>query len=99
LTHGWFSRKVQQQGVARVRDFDEVWFQKRPAVTFHDPLAAACVFEPGPCQYRLGEVTVSLNEPTLGWTVFRTQSDDPPHTVASEVDSARVFEHYFGVVK
>jgi inosine-uridine nucleoside N-ribohydrolase len=81
-----------------VRDFAEVWFAKYPQVTFHDPLAAAAIFEPDLCRYRQGAVEVSLHEPTAGWTVFR---DDPagPHTVAAEVDAERFFEHYFQIVQ
>ena len=82
-----------------VRDFAEIWFQQAKEVTFHDPLAAACIFEPEICIYRQGRVTVSLVEPTLGWTVFDGKADEKIHTVASEVDSRKFFEHYFSVVK
>jgi len=81
-----------------VRDFAEVWFQGREQMTFHDPLAAACIFEPELCRYRQGEVQVSLAPPTMGWTVF-TETRDGPHTVASQVEAERFFEHYFDVVR
>lgn len=92
-------RKFTAKSLGPVRDFAEVWFQDRPEITFHDPLAAACIFEPDLCQYREGKVSVGLNAPTLGWTVFDPQSGDKPHTVASDVDSKRFFEHYFDIVK
>lgn len=88
-----FTAKVLQP----VRDFAEVWFTRAPRICFHDPLAAASIFDPEICQYRRGTVTVSLSEPTMGWTVFRPD-DAGPHTVASAVDSKRFFDHYFGVV-
>jgi purine nucleosidase len=68
-------------------------------VTFHDPLAAASIFVPDLCTYKTGRVTVSLNEPTLGWTVFNERSEEKPHEVAAQVDSQRFFEHYFSVVR
>jgi inosine-uridine nucleoside N-ribohydrolase len=90
-----FTAKVLQP----VRDFAEVWFKNGShGITFHDPLAAACIFEPEICRYKQGSVRVSLTDPTAGWTVFSEQADGP-HNVASEVDSARFFEHYFAVVK
>ena len=92
---GRFNAKV----LGPVKDFAEVWFSENPLLTFHDPLAAACIFEPDICTYKQGKVTVSLNEPTLGWTVFGERDADKPHTVAHEVDSKRFFEHYFDVVK
>ena len=81
-----------------VRDFAEVWFQNRKWSTFHDPLAAACVFRPELCKYRQGSVAISLAEPTLGCTVFSDGGEDPPHTVAAEVDAEAFFEHSFDVV-
>jgi len=49
-----------------VRDFAEVWFSRADVVTFHDPLAAACIFESDLCLYAQGKVHVSLDPLTLG---------------------------------
>ena len=92
-------RQFTAKALQPVRDFAEVWFRDVPRSTFHDPLAAACIFEPGLCTYRQGKVTVSLNDPTNGWTAFDGRDADKPHTVAEKVDSQRFFEHYFGVVR
>lgn len=82
-----------------VRDFAEVWFQRTDRITFHDPLTACCIFEPGLCTWKDGKVTVSLDGPTAGWTVFSQPEEDGPHTVASNVDVDAFFEHYFDFVK
>jgi len=82
-----------------VRDFAEIWFRERPVITFHDPLAAACIFESDLCRYAEGTVRVSLTPPTEGWTVLDERSVEKPHCVAREVDAARFFEHYFSVVR
>jgi purine nucleosidase len=87
------------KALAPVRDFAEVWFRQAGHITFHDPLAAASIFQPDLCTYRQGKVTVSLDEPTMGWTVFTGRGEDKPHTIAVEVDAERFFEHYFSVVK
>ena len=91
-----FTAKVLQP----VRDFAEVWFsQSSNQITFHDPLAAACIFEPQLCQYRQGKVHISLTHPTMGWTVFDGSAVDKPHIVAYDVDAPKFFEHYFSIVK
>ncbi|MDX1933013.1 MAG: nucleoside hydrolase [Capsulimonadales bacterium] len=76
----------------------EVWFRHSPQITFHDPLAAALVFEPTLCEYATGTVTV-LPEggPLAGLTRWRSGGDAPPHRIAVTVDPTRFFEHYFGV--
>ena len=77
----------------------EVWFQHAAQIVFHDPLAAACIFEPDICTYRNGQVTVSLNAPTQGWTVFDGHAAVKPHLCADTVNAARFVEHYFSIVK
>lgn len=82
-----------------VLDFAAVWFARAGRIVFHDPLAAACIFQPDLCRYRQGKVGVSLTDPTMGWTVFSDRCEDKPHAVAAEVDAEAFFRHYFDVVK
>lgn len=81
-----------------VREFAEVWFSHASHATFHDPLAAVCLFEPDICRCRRGRVDVSLHAPTEGWTVF-TADETGPHEVANEVDAARFFTRYFDTLR
>ncbi len=90
-------RRFTAKALEPVRDFAEVWFRRCDRITFHDPLAAACLFEPGLCEYAAGEVAVSVVPPTAGWTVFRP-GEAGRHTVARSVDAGAFFEHYFDVV-
>jgi purine nucleosidase len=79
-----------------VLDFAEVWFHERPVITFHDPLAAATIFDPQVCTFTRGTVEVELASQRLGGLTFwRAGGDAPPHEVALEVDRDRFFEHYF----
>ena len=83
-----------------VRDFAEVWFQRRERVTFHDPLAAVGIFHPEVCAYEEAFVRVSLAEPTLGWTI-RTVAPEgapAPHRLARTVDADAFFRHWFGIL-
>ncbi|MCW5853662.1 MAG: nucleoside hydrolase [Anaerolineae bacterium] len=77
----------------------EVWFRDRPQITFHDPLAAAVIFEPELCQYTTGEIDVETQSAALaGLTCFNPSAEHPPHRVAVGVDAARFFGHYFDIV-
>jgi len=84
--------------LSAVLDLAEVWFQHARLITFHDPLAAACIFEPDLCHWKTGTVTVETrSELVAGLTHFAPGSDDAPHQIATAVDSARFFEHYFAI--
>ena len=79
-----------------VLDFAEVWFKERVnRITFHDPLAAATIFDDKICSYKKGQVTVELNENNIGATGW--DSDGIMHEAAFSVNSNRFFEHYFNI--
>jgi len=86
-----------------VLDFAEVWFQHVDRITFHDPLAAATIFDDGICTFERGRVDVELkSDRLLGMTHWSGVSKDittpsGPHEVALEVNPQRFFEHYFSV--
>ncbi len=81
-----------------VLDFAEIWFEQHsPSITFHDPLAAAAIFDDQVCNWQAGRVEIELHEKTnLGYTHW--QAGEPAmHQVAMSVDTARFFQHYFSV--
>ncbi len=81
------------------RDFAEVFFRRHhQRIVFHDPLAAAGIFQPALCNYLEGQVTVSLDPATAGWTVFRELFENAPHTVAHEVHAEAFMDHFFQTV-
>lgn len=81
-----------------VLDFAEIWFTKRPTITFHDPLAAATLFDDQICTFERGHVRVELENPSLlGQTIWQPDPDAGQHEVALSVDAERFFEHYFSV--
>jgi inosine-uridine nucleoside N-ribohydrolase len=89
-----------QTGLLRpVLDFAEVWFEERSVITFHDPLAATTLFDDQICGYESGQISIELdNNDLLGKTHWATDSENTLHTVATTVDAARFFDHYFGVL-
>ncbi len=94
-------RRFQKAGgaLAPVVAMAEVWFRHVNAITFHDPLAAALLFEPTLCEFEATSVEVDLVQPrTLGNTVLVSEKDNTPHQVARSVHADAFFEHYFSIV-
>ncbi|MEC0265784.1 nucleoside hydrolase [Paenibacillus anseongense] len=80
-----------------VESFGSPWLADHP-MTFHDPLVAACLFEPDLCDYQRGHIEVDFkHEQKLGMMSFCERADGR-HVIASAVDRTRFFEHYFSVV-
>lgn len=81
-----------------VIDMAEIWFAGfYPSITFHDPLAAATVFEPDLCTYQQGTVSLDKKDKP-GRTLWQPGGAEAPHRVAMTVDVDRYFEHFFQVV-
>ena len=81
-----------------VMEMAEIWFSGfYPFITFHDPLAAATVFEPDLCSYQQGTVRLDRGE-NPGKTLCQPGDADAPHQVAMTVNVDRYFEHFFHIV-
>ena len=105
--------EVRQQFQTRllkpVLDFAEVWFTRRPHITFHDPLAAATIFDESIVRFERGTVEVELkDDASLGKTHWTRETSrgtssgaesGPVHEVAVEVAPERYFEHFFSVCR
>ena len=77
----------------------EVWFRHTQQITFHDPLAAALIFEPQLCGLLSTRIDVELCQPgKLGDTLLREDSTLSGHQVARGVDPQAFFDHYFSIV-
>lgn len=81
-----------------VLSFAEVWFEHARTLTFHDPLAAATLFEPEICGFESGTVEVELkSDRLLGLTHWTRGGDAPRHQVAITVDRQRYLDHFLQV--
>ncbi|CEK20027.1 Inosine-uridine nucleoside N-ribohydrolase [Chthonomonas calidirosea] len=83
-----------------VADMADVWFRHADSITFHDPLAAAVVFEPTLCRFEPADyVKVKLsNDDSFGETSIKPSALDSPIQVAADVNPDAFFAHYFDVV-
>ena len=78
-----------------VLDMAEIWFaQFFPAITFHDPLAAAVLFDDTLVEWVNGTVSFDASQ-VPGRTYFQPGGPSAPHEVASTVAVDRYFEHFF----
>jgi inosine-uridine nucleoside N-ribohydrolase len=81
-----------------VLDFAEVWFERAQTLTFHDPLAAATIFDDRICSFERGAIELELaDEQTLGRTYWRPGGAGARHEAALAVDRERFLDHFFGV--
>lgn len=73
------------------------WFKDEAIVSFHDPLAAVCIFHDDVCTYKRGYMDCVLGNTSLdGMTIFR-EDPEGPHTVAWEIEEEKFFQHLFEV--
>ena len=81
-----------------VLDMAETWFAGfYPFITYHDPLAAATIFEPNLCSYEQGTVVLdTIDKP--GRTLWQPGGMNAPHQVAMTVAVDRYFQHFFDIV-
>lgn len=69
------------------------WFEREGKITFHDPLAAAAIFNPNLLKFEQGRVEVN---PEKGQTKFI--KEDGYDFIATGVDTPGFFEEFFKVV-
>ena len=95
-----FKEKAKSDLFRPVLDFADVWFEDRNDVVFHDPLAAALIFDNQICQMVRGTVEIELQSDRLtGYTHWLPEPYVRPgrHEIAVSADSERFFEHFFSV--
>jgi purine nucleosidase len=81
-----------------IQSFADIWFRDWPGTTFHDPLAAATIFNKEVCGFTRGRVEIELaDQQSLGSTRW---TEDPAgmHEAAFEVNPGAFFEHYTSIV-
>src|SRR5262249_48349056 len=78
-----------------VLDFADIWFRQRDKIIFHDPLAAATIFDDQICHFERGSIAVDLADGHSQGRTEWTQNANGPHEVAIQVDPGKFFDHFF----
>ena len=93
-----FGEKVRHNDAFKpVIDFMNV---KNPdgTITFHDPLAAATIFDDTICEFKRGTIDVDLESSRSRGLLYFNESPDGKNQVAMQVDGSKFFAQYFGVL-
>jgi purine nucleosidase len=77
-----------------VQAFASSWFEEFPELIFHDPLAAACIFDDQICSFQRGDVEVLVTEKP-GLTRWKADGNGSQE-IAVQVNPQRFFETFFG---
>ena len=80
-----------------VLDFSGVLDNTRQEIVFHDPLAAAVIFDREICRFEKGIVEVETESKRLEGLTYWKADEKGNNEVAFEVDKERFFKHYFSV--
>ncbi|WP_203921366.1 nucleoside hydrolase [Rugosimonospora africana] len=82
-----FLRRCDVPLLEPVADMSTSWFDDRPEVTFHDPLAGAVIFDPSLVSFATGEVTVTRTPgPEAGSTAWAAAA--PSATPSTAIPTA-----------
>jgi inosine-uridine nucleoside N-ribohydrolase len=81
-----------------ILDMGAVWLDRHDKVTFHDPVAAATIFDQRVCRLERGTVEVEWQDEQLQGQTRWAPDPRGRHEVALEVDRERFLRHYFSVV-
>lgn len=83
-----------------VLDFSQVWFEEWEVITFHDPLAAATLFNDKICKFQSGLVEVEIQKAkSEGLTYWTAGHESKKHEVAIDVNNEEFFKEYKSVFK
>ena len=80
-----------------VLEMSDVWFNERPQLKFHDPLAAVTLFDDSICGYEQGTALVTRSDNRDDGTMEWTHNAKGPHRVGVTVDADQFFKSYFSV--
>jgi purine nucleosidase len=92
-----FKEKFSADIFKPLQDYAQHWYDYSHTVTFHDPLAAATIFNDKICGYEKGNVLIELNDSdSVGLTKWE-KNQNGKHEIASTVNKEEFFKEYFSV--
>jgi len=81
-----------------VLDFSGILDNTRQEIVFHDPLAAATIFQKDICKFERGNVEIELAFGRLEGLTYWEPDENGKNEVAMKVDRDLFFKHYFDIV-
>ena len=80
-----------------VLSFSGIEDNTRKEITFHDPLAAAVIFDKNICKFEKGRVEIEIQSSRMEGLTYWTADKDGNNEAAFDVDKEKFFSHYFSV--
>jgi len=80
-----------------LQDYAQHWYDYSHTVTFHDPLAAAIIFNDKICGFERGDVSIGLNDAETAGLTRWNKDIHGRHEIATTVNKEEFFKEYFSV--
>lgn len=90
-------KKLRAEVFKPVIDFADVWFKDYQSMVFHDPLAAAVIFDEELCKFETGRISVELDSDRLRGFTYFDKNPEGKHKIAIAVNKERFYKEYFSV--
>lgn len=92
-----FRSKFSRDVFKPLQDYAAHWYDFSHTITFHDPLAAAVIFNQGICDFETGNATVEVNDGENNGMTHWEKNPDGKHEIAVTVKKDEFFKEYFSV--
>lgn len=92
-----FKEKFSADIFKPLQDYAQHWYDYSHTVTFHDPLAAATIFNDKICEFEKGKVTIELNDSDSAGLTKWEKAENGKNEIAATVNKKEFFKEYFSV--
>ena len=92
-----FKQRFSKDIFKPLHDYAQHWYDYSHTVTFHDPLAAAAIFNEEICNYQRGYISIELIDTESAGITKWQHDDNGRHEIATDVNKNKFFEEYFSI--
>jgi purine nucleosidase len=92
-----FKEKFSAEIFKPLQDYAQHWYDYSHTVTFHDPLAAATIFNDKICGFESGNVSIELNDSENNGLTKWEKKQNGKHKIATTVNKEEFCNEYFSV--
>lgn len=92
-----FKEKFSADIFKPLQDYAQHWYDYSHTVTFHDPLAAATIFNDKICGFEKGNVSIELNDSDSSGLTKWEIDQNGRNEIAATVNKEEFFKEYFSV--
>jgi purine nucleosidase len=98
LSSDEFKKRFDSEAFKPLHDYASHWFKHfTHKITFHDPLAAAVIFNDSIVEYERGNIRIGLRGKNKRGMTYWEKTPEGRHEIAGKVNKDKFFEEYFSV--